>query len=210
MPTGDLSTSTTVSSDEAGQRAVASSRRSPRAPTARPTPPASRPPRTTLDVYRHGLTQGLQGGKTELVYQVEVTNKKNIRDMVFVDATTGKIVNRYSVSDDALDRELYEADAERNLTLVWEEGDPLPGTLNEDQESMVRSTGDAYWFFKNGFGRDSYDGDGHVMRTINNDPPSPARTPTGTARPPTTATVSPPTTSSRTSGATPTPSTPTA
>ncbi|WP_157550862.1 M4 family metallopeptidase [Nocardioides jensenii] len=124
---------------------------------------------TELVVYREGLVKGVKG-QSELVYQVEVTNEKNVRDMVFLNANTGKIVNRYSTIDSALDRELYEADENRNLTLVWKEGDALPGTLNEDQESMVRSTGEAYWFFKNGFGRDSYDGAGAKMRTINNDP----------------------------------------
>jgi Zn-dependent metalloprotease len=170
VPTGDLSTSTKISSDEAGRRAVRLVKAQPPGTDGKADTAGVQAASSTLEVYRHGLTQGLTGGKTEMVYQVEVTNKKNVRDMVFVSATTGKIVNRYSVSDDALERELYEADAQRNLTLVWKEGDALPGTLNEDQESMVRSTGDAYWFFKNGFGRDSYDGAGHVMRTINNDP----------------------------------------
>jgi hypothetical protein len=90
--------------------------------------------------------------------------------MVFVAASSGKVVNRYSMIHDALDREFYEADEDRNLTLVWEEGDPFPGSLNEDQQSMIQSTGEAYWLFKNAFGRDSYDGAGHVMRTVNNDP----------------------------------------
>ena len=31
-------------------------------------------------------------------------------------------------------------------------------------------TGEAYWLFKNTFGRDSYDGDGAKMRDVNNDP----------------------------------------
>ena len=53
---------------------------------------------------------------------------------------------------------------------VDEEGDELPGTLNEDQESMVRSTGESYWFFQNAFARDSFDGKGATMYTINNDP----------------------------------------
>ena len=43
-----------------------------------------------------------------LVYVVEVTNRRNVRDMVFIDANTGKVVNRYSMIDNALDRELYE------------------------------------------------------------------------------------------------------
>ena len=49
-------------------------------------------------------------------------------------------------------------------------GDPLPGDLNETQESLVHSTGDSYWFFANTFGRDSYDGAGKMMRAVNNDP----------------------------------------
>ncbi len=35
---------------------------------------------------------------------------------------------------------------------------------------MVTSTGEAYWMFQNTFGRDSYDGAGATMRTVNNDP----------------------------------------
>lgn len=124
---------------------------------------------TELLVYRMGLLNGEQG-EDVLAYRVEVTNEKNIRDVVFVSADSGKPVNRYSMIDSAVDRELYEADEDRKLTLVWEEGDPLPGTLNDDQDSMVRSTGDAYWFFANAFGRDSYDGLGATMRTVNNDP----------------------------------------
>ena len=48
----------------------------------------------------------------------------------------------------------------RNVTEVWKEGDPFPGTLNEDQQNIVTATGEAYWFFQNAFGRDSYDGAG--------------------------------------------------
>ncbi len=111
VPTGDLSTSTKISSDEAGQRAVRLVKAQPPGTDGKADTTGVQAASSTLEVYRHGLTQGLKGGKTEMVYQVEVTNKKNIRDMVFVSATTGKIVNRYSVVDDALDRELYEADA---------------------------------------------------------------------------------------------------
>ncbi len=122
-----------------------------------------------LMVYRTGLVKG-DVGTNELVHRIEVTNEKNIRDIVFIDAMTNKPVNRYSMITDAIDRVLFEADENRDLTMVWEEGDPLPGDLNADQESMVRSTGDAYWFFANAFGRDSFDGQGATMYTINNDP----------------------------------------
>jgi Zn-dependent metalloprotease len=123
-----------------------------------------------LVVYREGLVRGVQG-PSELVYEVEVTNRANIRDVVFVSAETGKAVNRYSMVDNALDREFYEANAKTGKArLVWSEGDRFPGNLNPDQQSMILSTGEAYWFFDNAFDRDSYDGQGHTMSTINNDP----------------------------------------
>ena len=53
---------------------------------------------------------------------------------------------------------------------MWNEGDPFPGTLNQDQQNLVNGTGESYWFFKNAFGRDSYDGDGANETTVNNDP----------------------------------------
>ena len=169
VPVNGLSTDTRLTAQEAGQRAVRLVKAQPPGEDGKADTSGIEAKNTTLEVYRHGLVQGVTG-KTELVYQVEVTNKKNIRDMVFVAAASGKVVNRYSMVHDALDREFYEADQDRNLTLVWEEGDPFPGSLNEDQQSMVQSTGEAYWLFKNAFGRDSYDGAGHVMRTVNNDP----------------------------------------
>ena len=113
---------------------------------------------TELVVYRHRRDPG-EAGENVLAYVVEVTNRSNIRDMVFVDANTGKLLNRYSMIDDALERELYEA-VHARPTLVWEEGDPFPGDLNVDQQSLVLGAGETYWLFQNAFGRDSYDGAG--------------------------------------------------
>jgi len=50
---------------------------------------------------------------------------------------------------------------------VWNEGDPFPGALNQDQQQEVTGTGNAYWLFRDTFGRDSYDGAGHTMTTVN-------------------------------------------
>ncbi|WP_310528951.1 M4 family metallopeptidase [Nocardioides sp.] len=169
-----LSTTPRLTATQAGQRAVL---------TVKAQPPGEDPSATdmtgiaakapTLVVYRLGSTRS-ETGKAVLAWQVEVTNDKNVRDTVIVSDATGKPVNRWSMVHDALDRRLYEADANRNLTLAWQEGDPLlpdpAATVNADQDSMVKSTGDAYWIFKNAFGRDSYDGAGHRMNTINNDP----------------------------------------
>ena len=122
---------------------------------------------TDLSIYRMGALKGDQG-KAVLAYVVEVSNGKNIRDMVFVDAATSKVINRYSLVAGALDRELYENSP--NSTPVWVEGDAIPGTLNTDQEHLVLSAGESYWLYRNTFGRDSYDGAGATMKTVNNDP----------------------------------------
>ncbi|WP_426246637.1 M4 family metallopeptidase [Nocardioides sp. LHG3406-4] len=124
-----------------------------------------------LVIYRMGSTKG-ETGKAVLAYVVEVSNGANIRDMVFVDANSGKLINRYSMIHDALERHLLEAagsDDPTTFTNVWNEGDPFPGSLNVDQQNEIIGTGEAYWFFKNVFGRDSYDGAGHSMTTVNND-----------------------------------------
>lgn len=121
----------------------------------------------TLIVYRKGFVKG-EPGEAVLAYQVEVTNGKNIRDMVFFDANTKKILNRYSMVHGALDRELYEQDPASEP--VWEEGDTFPGGLNPDQQNLVNSAGESYWLYANAFGRDSYDGLGATMKTVNNDP----------------------------------------
>ena len=90
--------------------------------------------------------------------------------MVFVDAQTDKLLNRYSMIHDGLEREIYEQ-AYTEANKVFDEGDgDDPGTLNEDQRNIHDGSGEAYWFFKNAFGRDSYDDAGAAMRIVNNDP----------------------------------------
>ncbi|MDT0203345.1 M4 family metallopeptidase [Nocardioides sp. AE5] len=170
VPDLDLSVTPTIAKDKAAANAVRAVKAAPPGHDGEAADVTGIEAKTTeLMVYRTGMVRGIDG-ENMLVWRVEVTNEKNVRDIVFIDATYGKPVNRYSMIHSALERVLYEADDQRQLTKVWEEGDDLPGTLNEDQESMVRSTGEAYWFFKNAFGRDSFDGEGAPMLTINNDP----------------------------------------
>jgi Zn-dependent metalloprotease len=123
---------------------------------------------TDLVVYRMGATRG-EAGKAVLAHQVEVTNDDNVRDVVFIDAQTGKALNRWSMVHGALERELYETSPAPE-DLVWQEGDAFPGELNADQQNLVNSAGESYWLYENAFGRDSYDGEGAVMKTVNNDP----------------------------------------
>ncbi|MBU2697550.1 M4 family metallopeptidase [Pimelobacter sp. 30-1] len=120
-----------------------------------------------LVIYRLGALQGVEG-RNLLAWVVEVTDGAQVRETSVLDALTGKAVNRYSMMAHALDRELHEESIED--TPVWKEGDAFPGTLDQDQKNEIQGTGEAYWFFKNSFGRDSFDGNGKKMITVNNDP----------------------------------------
>ena len=169
----DLSVTPRITAAEAAERAVATVREEPPGENGDADVSGIKAGSNDLFVYRVGATRGVPG-KATLAHVVEVTNERNVRDVVFIDAATGKLLNRYSMVHDALDRRLYEADEDRNLTLAWKEGDPLlpdpAATVNPDQDSMVKSSGESYWLFANAFGRDSYDGDGSRMNTVNNDP----------------------------------------
>jgi Zn-dependent metalloprotease len=170
VPDISLSTDPRLSASEARARAIATVADDP--PIASTDRAAKKGGRlraesTELLVYRTGLVRGVSG-TSELVYEVVVTNGANIRDAVFVNAMTDKVVNRYSMVDNALHRILYEQSAANPP--IWEEGDAFPGALNVDQQHIVTFSGEAYRFFFNAFGRDSYDAAGANMRSVNNDP----------------------------------------
>lgn len=163
-----LSTTPAISAASAAERAVGTVRANPPGHEADADTTGIRAASTELQVYRLGATKG-EAGRAILAWVVEVSNDANVRDMLFIDAATGKLVNRYSLIHDGLYRELYESTYARK-GLQWKEGDKFPGRLDVDQQNEVLGTGESYWFFKNAFGRDSYDGLGHKMITVNNDP----------------------------------------
>jgi trimeric autotransporter adhesin len=170
VPDISLSTDARLSAREATARAIATVKEDPPVASTDKTAKKGgklRAESARLLVYRTGLVRGVSG-TNELVYQVVVTNGKNIRDAVFVHAMTGKVINRYSMVDNALHRVLYEQSAA--TPPIWEEGDTFPGALNQDQQNIVNFSGQAYYFFFGAFGRDSYDAAGAQMRSVNNDP----------------------------------------
>ncbi len=170
VPNIDLDTTPALSAAEAAARAVAEVAANPPAgnddgaqAVAAEALTAGTP---TLYIYRDGLIQDV-AGPNYLVYQVEVADGAAVREFVYVDAHTGKVVNRYSAVEAALYRQLYE---QSTNNLVWQEGEAFPGALNQDQQNIVTFSGNAYYNFFNAFGRDSYDAAGARMRSVNNDP----------------------------------------
>ncbi len=173
VPNVDLSTDARLSPAQAAQKAIADVLARPpvteeSADGAAAAPTGLRAASTTLEVYRMGLVRNVPGSN-QLVYEVEVTNGADVREFVFVHANAGKIVNRYSGVHNDLFRRVFEENFDPD-DQVWEEGDPFPGDLTEDQQNIVTFSGHSYHFFSHAFGRDSYDGAGAEMQTVNNDP----------------------------------------
>jgi Zn-dependent metalloprotease len=125
-----------------------------------------------LLIFQKGLVQGYNGSK-HLAYKVEVTNDKNVREFVFVDAHTKEIVEQFTGIHDALDRSLYNGSYNTSLpatNLIWKEGDVLPGTLDIWQQAEVETAGQMYNLMKNAFGFISYNGMDAPMITVHDDP----------------------------------------
>jgi vibriolysin len=87
------------------------------------------------------------------------------RARVFVDARSGKLLNAYTYVQDALNRAVHNL----NGSCVSTSGSGLPGPLAISEggtsgdavvNNAYRNVGRVYWFFRDAFGRDSYNGAG--------------------------------------------------
>jgi Zn-dependent metalloprotease len=130
---------------------------------------ASKP---TLMIYRDGLAKGVEGNNY-LAWQVEVGNRVDVRDFVYVDAHTGKVIDKIAGIHEAKNRRAFDA---MNLTApgpnypnnpFWVEGQAFP-TGNVEADNMIAASSEVYDLFKTAFGRDSYDGAGATMDSVFN------------------------------------------
>lgn len=147
VPGIDVDTRPTRREAEASAIAVADVlSRLPAAPTTPVEPRASR-----LVIYRSGLVQRVEG-RDHLTWEVEVGNGHDVREIVFVDAHTGKIVDRIDGIHHVLDRKIHEG--EFDSVILWSEGDPLPYDSgdpgNDDQvNGIIDSSAGTYDLFSN-------------------------------------------------------------
>lgn len=127
---------------------------------------------STLMIYREGLAQGIPGAN-HLVWQIEVGNRTTVREFVYVDAHTGKIIDRMAGIHDSKNRRAFDG---QNATApgpnypaspFWVEGAPFP-TGTAEADNMIAASSEIYDLFKTAFGRDSYDGKGATMDSIFN------------------------------------------
>jgi Zn-dependent metalloprotease len=125
----------------------------------------------TLTVYREGLAKGVEGAN-RLAWLVEVGNRVNVREFVFVDAHTGKVIEKFNGIHDAKNRRAFDGQGavppypNYPANPFWVEGQGFPGTTEAD--NMIEASSEIYDLFKKGFGRDSFDGNGAMMDSIFN------------------------------------------
>jgi Zn-dependent metalloprotease len=128
--------------------------------------------RPALMVYREGLAKGVEGAN-RLVWQVEVGNGVDVREIVFVDAHSGKVVDRIGGIQEAKNRRAFDAQNATQpgpnypATPFWVEGNAFP-TGTTEADNMIAASGEIYDLFKTAFGRDSFDGKGATMDSIFN------------------------------------------
>lgn len=172
VPGIDLSTAPQRSAGEAAAAAVAFVKSDLGDKLAQRNPAPITAAKPTLMVYREGLAQGVQG-VNRLVWQVEVGNGIDVRDFVFLDAQSLKVVDRIAGIHDAKNRRAYNANgatapgANYPNNPFWIEGQPLPTGVTE-ADNMLFASSDIYDLFKKAFGRDSFDGAGGTMDSIYN------------------------------------------
>src|SRR5688500_16976080 len=97
VPDIEVSVSPTRSADEAGAAALK------QVSASDATVRGSR-----LVVFREGLAKGVEGDN-HLAYEVEVGNGGDVREFVYVDAHTGKVIDQISGIHEGLDRRAYDA-----------------------------------------------------------------------------------------------------
>ena len=127
-----------------------------------------------LYVYRTGLIQGISGNDF-LTWKIEVTNNENVREFVFVDARTNKIVDQFTGIHEAVNRRAYNGNflAQNQVstfypaTPFWIEGQTFP-TGTAEADNMLFASKETYDLFMNAFGRNSFSDDGKIMDSIYN------------------------------------------
>ncbi|MEM9057363.1 MAG: M4 family metallopeptidase, partial [Pseudomonadota bacterium] len=129
-------------------------------------PPLAEP---HLIVYA-GLAADGSRQAPRLAWELEVGDGERVRDFVYVDALGGKVVDRFSGLEHALDRIVYDGGFNESH-IVWQEGDDeVVGVL--DIDAIVAFSRDTYNLFSSISGGQflSWDSNGGTMHSVTNPP----------------------------------------
>ena len=126
--------------------------------------------KTELSIYRKGMLAGYPG-QNVLAYNIEVTDGRNTRAQIWIDAIKGTVLDRIRLTHDAINRTIYTPDYDP-MFAVRHEGDPFvgplpPGTTGANPiDNLYLFAGQQYNLHFSAFGRDSYDGLGAAMHSV--------------------------------------------
>lgn len=155
-----LSTVPAQSKEAAAESALAASRK------GAPAAAAVKVDKTELAIYPLGLAEGHGSVVNRLAYAVEVSGGEK-PEQIWIDAETGAILARVPRHETALNRIIYSPQYDPQnpeLFVQRKEGDPPHPTPFVN--NLYDFAGQTYNVYASGFGRDSYDGKGHKMRSV--------------------------------------------
>lgn len=124
--------------------------------------------KSELLVYRSGLVQGIPGDN-HLAWQLEIADIPNgVRDLVFIDALTGRLLDRIETLEHALKRVLYSYPIPGAPYPLWFEGAAQPFVGANPVKTLAGKTlldtsRDTYNLFRNAFGHVGFDGKDGTM-----------------------------------------------
>jgi Zn-dependent metalloprotease len=121
-----------------------------------------------LLVYRSGLIRGIPG-HNHLAWKVEVGHGRSLREVFFVDAHSGRLIDRIDQIH-TITRNIYHRNTN---TILWREGDAVPYSglsMTKDPEvnNLIQTAQETYDLYANITGGTflSYDGNDSLMRSI--------------------------------------------
>ena len=102
-----------------------------------------------LVVYREGLARGVPGAD-HLAWQVEVTDGSSVRDILFIDARRGTLIDRI----DAVEKLTRIIHHHQYGNRIWSEGDPVPfsgigSTEDAEVNEIILSSAEIFDLFAN-------------------------------------------------------------
>lgn len=121
-----------------------------------------------LYVYNTGLTRGRKG-TNHLVWETQVSDSRTIRELVYLDAHTGALVERINMIQH-LERTIHS----RNFgSQIWNEGDATPyssgtSTQNNEVNGLIDTSAETFQFYSRLSGGDflSWDGSDSTMHSV--------------------------------------------
>ncbi|GGB78728.1 hypothetical protein GCM10011325_02830 [Dyadobacter sediminis] len=154
IPVGDLNAVPAVSREEAADEALKRVQAGKKNLSKKPLKVKA----SNLFVFQKGLVQGYAGNK-HLVYELEVSNDQDVRELVYLDAHTKAVVEQIE-GISYIKRRILDQDG---VVTKWKEADPTT-SLTSNEKIELEVTGQFYNLMKSTFDYTSFDNKDSEMK----------------------------------------------